>query len=132
MNKTNLAVVFLMTVGLMVFAAAAVASEVVLHCDDIEQIYVSKGTAYLAEGKSETFYGANVILHSGMLPLKEAYSNCTTGSIWIRIGDKTFTLSMADVSSGGNCFGIIRATPEEALDAAMSICPDKVKSYLDE
>ena len=124
--------IFLMTVGLMVLAIDAVAGEVVLHCDDIEQIYVSRGTAYLAEGKSETFYGANVIMHSGMARLKEAHSNCTTGSIRIRIGDKTFTLPKADVSSGGNCFGIIRATPGEALDAAMSICPDKVKSYLDE
>ena len=78
------------------------------------------------------FYGASVHVNAGKARLKKAYAECVDGTIQIRIGDQMFDILKADVSTGGNWFGIVRSTPQEALDAAMSICPDKVKSYLDE
>ena len=116
----------------MACAGIASAREVVLSCDDIEQIYVSKGTSYLTGGKTEIFYGASVHVNAGKARLKKAYAECVDGTIQIRIGDQMFDILKADVSTGGNWFGIVRATPQEALDAAMSMCPDKVKSDLDE
>lgn len=63
--------------------------------------------------------------------LKEVHANCPHKSIVIRMGNTTWDLPKAAVSTGGNAFWVERSTSKEALNAAMSMCPDKVKSYLE-
>ena len=119
-------------VCIVFFAGHAVAYDVCLSCESVQQIYVGKGRRHLAGGKTEIFYAADVILNTATSNLEEAYAECPGDTIVIRLGNGVFELPKDAISPAGNWFGIDRATPQEALDAAMSMCPDKVESDLDD
>ncbi len=73
---------------------------------------------------------ASVMLIEKMSKLKEVRLNCPDETIVVRIGPSEFELPKNAISTGGDWFSVEYSTPGEALDAAMSMCPDKVKSYL--
>lgn len=130
MNKAHWITIWAV-VWLSACAGISFACEVVLSCDSVQQIYVGKGRRHLAGGKTEIFYAADVILDTATSNLKEVYADCPGDTIVIRIGNGVFALPKNAISPAGNWFGIDLSTPQEALDAAMSMCPDKVKSSLD-
>ncbi|MEF2230065.1 MAG: hypothetical protein V3571_03985 [Pseudodesulfovibrio sp.] len=131
MNKCH-RIAALVVACVVFLACRSVACETSLSCDGVQQIYVGKGRRHLAGGQTESVYAVGVLVDAAAGDLKKAYADCPGDIIVIRVGDGVFTLPKSAVSPAGNWFGLDRRTPEEALDAAMSICPDKVKSYLDE
>jgi hypothetical protein len=76
------------------------------------------------------FYEACGLVDTTKSDLKEVYAACPNDTITIRIGGNAIRLPRSAVSSSGDWFGVDRSTPEEALDAAMGMCPDKVISHL--
>jgi hypothetical protein len=114
-------------VGLVGLAAAC---EVNVPCESVKIIYVGKGRRHLSVGNVEIIYVASVMLIEKMSKLKEVRLNCPDETIVVRIGPSEFELPKNAISTGGDWFSVEYSTPGEALDAAMSMCPDKVKSYL--
>jgi hypothetical protein len=84
----------------------------------------------LAGGLTETLYVASVMVDATACNLKEVHASCHQETITIHLNGTVFTLPKAAVSTGGNWFVVERSTSKEALGVAMSMCPDKVKSYL--
>ena len=111
-------------------AGLSAACEATVSCESVEVIHVSEGRRHLAGGLVETIYGASVMIDVSTSNLKEVRANCPHQTIVIRIGTTVFELPPNAVSTGGNCFWVDYSTPKEVLDAAMKMCPDKVKSYL--
>jgi hypothetical protein len=129
MNNPKLVAV-LAVACFMLHVGVSSACEAYLSCDSIQEIHVGKGMQHLADGKVKIFYCADVTVDTATSNLKEVFANCPHDTIVIRIGDNAFELPKAAISTGGNWFGVDCPTPQEALDAAMKMCPDKVKSHL--
>ena len=120
----------LLALALLCQAEKAFACEVILPCSAIETIHVSIGRQHLAGGETKVIYVADVDVLPQVGNLKAVYAECSKEDIVIHAGGSVLKLPKAAISPAGNWFGIDASTPEEALDAAMNICPDKVKSYL--
>lgn len=127
-NKVSCFVLSLLLV--FVCAMQAVACDLYLSCEDIESIVVSKGRDFLAGGEEKMVFVACVDLDVTKTSLKEFVANCHDASITVRTGDAVIFIPKDEFSSGGEWFCVVHSVPEEALDTAMKMCPDKVKSYL--
>lgn len=129
MNRICIAVV---VIGMWIVGLADLSSacETVVSCENVKIIYVGKGRRILAGGVEEMIYVASVMLVEKKSKLKEVRLNCPDKTIVVRIGSSDFELPKRAISTGGDWFSIECSTPEEALDAAMKMCPDKVKNYL--
>ena len=108
----------------------AFACDLYLSCDDIEGIVVSKGRDFLAGGKEKKVFVVCVDLDVTKTSLKEYVANCHDDSITVRTGDAVVVIAREEFPSGGEWFCVVHSVPEEALDTAIKMCPDKVKSYL--
>ncbi|WP_156816827.1 hypothetical protein [Desulfovibrio oxyclinae] len=111
------------------FAAQTVACDLCLSCGDVERIVVSEGTKHLSGGKEKKVFVACIDVDATKIHLKELITNCVHDSITVRRGETVFVVPKEEFP-GGHWFCVVHSTPEEALDAAMSLCPEKVKSYL--
>jgi hypothetical protein len=88
------------------------------------------GRDHLKNDEIRSFYSILVLVDAAKSDLKEVYANCLQDTIVVRVGSGTFEILKIDTTPAGNWFGIERPTSTEALDAAMGMCPDKVKSHL--
>ncbi|QJB57021.1 hypothetical protein [Pseudodesulfovibrio sp. zrk46] len=116
---------------LFVFACAVetFACDLYLPCESVEGIVVSKGTEHLSGGEKKMVFVACVDVDAAKTNLKELVAGCNHDSIVVKTGSTSITVPKSEFP-GGHWFSIVRFEPQEALDAAMSLCPDKVKSYL--
>ena len=126
----KLACLSLAFVLLHAFAAQTLACDLCLSCGDVEGIVVSEGTKHLSGGKEKTVFVACIDVDATKTHVKELLRNCVHDSITVRRGETAIIVPKEDFPPGGHWFCIVRSTPVEALDAAMSLCPEKVKSYL--
>lgn len=129
-NKPILALAVVAILYLTTCVWAFAPCEAHLSCEEVQAIHVGKGRQHLAGGVTKIFYEAFVLVNTAKSSLKEVYATCPNDTITIRVGDNVMPLPKAAVSSGGDWFGIDRPTPQEALDAARGMCPDKVISHL--
>ncbi|WP_207265067.1 hypothetical protein [Desulfovibrio sp. Huiquan2017] len=129
MSKPGVVAVAL-CVWLVVLVGSSAAFEVDVPCESVKIIYVGKGRRHLSDGKVEAIYGASVMLEKPNSNLIEARLNCPHGNVLVRVGASSFELPKDAVSTGGDWFSVDYSNPEEALDAAMRMCPEKVKSFL--
>lgn len=121
---------FICLLYLLMSAAAASACDLYLPCESVEAIYVSKGTEHLGGGKEKLVYVACVDVDAAKLNLEEAVAGCDHESVVVINGKTSISVPKENGFGGANSFCIIRLKPQEALDAAMSLCPGKVKSCL--
>lgn len=130
MNRVSIAVIVICMwmVGSVDLSSAC---ETAVLCENVEIIYVGKGRRHLAGGVEETVYVTSVMLIEKMNELKEVRLNCTYETVIVGIGPSDFELPKHAISTGGDWFSVEFLTPDKALGAAMKMCPDKVKSYLD-
>ncbi len=129
MIKRKVAVVFL-AVFFFCFFGVSSACETSLSCEEIQEIAVVKGTDHLAGGVEKTVYVACVYLDVTQRELKEVVADCPKEMVVMWTGKSFIEVPVADISTDGSWFSVIRSTPDDALAAAQSICSDKVKSYL--
>lgn len=122
--------VALSAVFLCCFFGVSSACEITLPCEKIQEIAVVKGTDHLAGGVEKTVYVTCVYLGVTQRELKEVVADCPKEVIIIWTGKSSVEVPVVDISTDGSWFSVIRSTPDDALAAAMSICSDKVKSYL--
>lgn len=106
------------------------ACEANVPCESVVAIDVGKGRRHLPGGKTETLYVASVVVDATKSDLKEVLADCPRDTILIHIEAIALELPKVAISTGGDWFAIERATPTEALDAAMSLCPEKVTSHI--
>ena len=130
MNKSGV-IALALCMWLVGFVGPSVACEVDVPCENVKVIYVGKGRRILAGGVEKTIYVASVMLVEKMSELKKVRLNCPSETVIVRIGPGDFELPKHAISTGGDWFSSVEySTPDEALGAAMKMCPDKVKSYL--
>lgn len=120
----------LVFVLLLANAVQTFACDLCLSCEDVEGIAVSEGTEHLSGGKEKTVFVACIDVDATKTHLKELITNCVHDSITVRRGETVIVVPKEEFPPGGHWFCVVRSTPEEALDAAMNLCPEKVKSYL--
>ena len=129
MNRICIAVIVI-CMWMVGFVDLSSACETVVLCENVEIIYVGKGRRHLADGVEETIYVTSVMLIEKMNELKEVWLNCPYETVIVRIGPSGFELPKHAISTGGDWFSVEFLTPDKALGAAMDMCPEKVKSYL--
>lgn len=129
MNRVCVAVI-VVCVLVAGFVGLSSACETVVSCEDVKIIYVGKGRRILAGGAEETIYVTSVMLIEKMNELKEVRLSCPYETVIVRIGPSGFELPKHAISTGGDWFSVEFLTPDKALGAAMDMCPEKVKSYL--
>ena len=115
---------------LLCSASPGLACEVYLSCEDVQAIHVGKGRRHIADGQIEVIYGATVLLEPETKSLKEAFASCPDDMIRIHLGDALLVVPKVATTPSGDWFGVDRPTPEQAVDAAMGLCPDKVIVHL--
>lgn len=129
MNRIFL-ILILVFVCLLASAGSPLACEVDISCENVQAIHVGMGREHLKKGEIMSFYSILVLVDAAKSDLSEVYANCLQDTIVIRVDSGNFEILKNDTTPAGNWFGIERPTSAEALDAAMSMCPDKVKSHL--
>jgi hypothetical protein len=129
MNRAFLILAFVF-VCLAPSMGSSLACEVDIFCENVQAIHVGTGREHLKNGEIRSFYSIMVLVDEAKSGLKEVYANCLQDTIVIRVGGSAFEVLKIATTPAGDWFGIERPISTEALDAAMGMCPDKVKSHL--
>lgn len=115
---------------LLLFAGSSFACEAYVPCESVQAIHVGTGQKHRANKPVETLYDVLVLADADQSGLKNVHASCPGEVLAIHIGGSIFEVEKGAVGSAGDWFAIEPDTPQEALDAAMSMCPGKVRNHL--